>query len=83
MQMLGQSGVLSLLGMSVVFGFLIILVITVTVMGKIVHALGLDKDIVQAPNTAAGQAGKSTAIAAAITAAVTEYQKNEKGVKNA
>jgi oxaloacetate decarboxylase gamma subunit len=82
-EMLGQSGVLSLLGMSVVFGFLIILVIAVTVMGKIVHALGMDKDLVQAPNTAAGGAGKSMAVTAAITAAVTEYQKNEKGVKNA
>lgn len=82
-EMLGQSGVLSLLGMSVVFGFLIILVIAVTVMGKIVHALGADKDLVKAPDAAAGAAVKSTAVAAAITAAVTEYQKNEKGVKYA
>jgi len=82
MEMLGQSGVLSLLGMSVVFGFLIILVIAVTIMGKIIHALGADKDLVKAPN-AAGQAAQSTAVAAAITAAVTEYQKNEKGVKYA
>jgi len=39
MDMLGQSGVLSVLGMSVVFGFLIIMVISVTLMGKVVHAL--------------------------------------------
>ena len=88
MDMLGQSGVLSLLGMSVVFGFLIIMVISVTLMGKIIHALGLDKDVTQ-PRAQGGQfnagssAAKSTAVAAAITAAVTEYQKNEQGGKNA
>ena len=89
MDMLGQSGVLSVLGMSVVFGFLIIMVISVTLMGKIVHALGADKDVTQPPRQQGGQftagssAAKSTAVAAAITAAVTEYQKNEQGGKNA
>jgi len=82
--MLGQSGTLSLLGMGVVFGFLLIMVIAVTLMGKIIHALGADKDIAQAPGVSGGAsaAAKSTAVAAAITAAVTEYQKNE-GVHNA
>ena len=85
MDMLGQSGTLTLLGMGVVFGFLCIMVIAVTAMGKIVHALGADKDITQ-PLVAAGGASaaavKSTAVAAVITAAVAEYRKNE-GVKNA
>ena len=83
MDMLGQSGTLTLLGMGVVFGFLCIMVIAVTAMGKIVHALGGDKDSAQ-PARASGAAAavKSTAVAAAITAAVTEYRKNE-GVKNA
>ena len=75
--MLGQSGTLSLLGMGVVFGFLFIMVIAVTLTGKIVHALGADKDTTQAPKPAAGTAAKSTAVAAAITAAVNEYRKNE------
>ena len=87
MDMLGQSGILSVLGMSVVFGFLLIMVIAVTIMGKIVHAVGADKGAAQPPKPQGGQfassAAKSTAVAAAITAAVTEYQKNQEGVKHA
>ena len=87
MDMLGQSGILSVLGMSIVFGFLLIMVIAVTIMGKIVHALGADKGTMQPPRPQGGQlaspAAKSTAVAAAITAAVTEYQKNEEGGKHA
>ncbi|MDR2661862.1 MAG: OadG family protein [Treponema sp.] len=75
--MLGQSGVLSLLGMGVVFGFLIIMVIAVTLAGKTIHALGADKDISRSPKPSAGPGGtaQTTAVAAAITAAVTEYRK--------
>ena len=84
MEMLGQSGVLSVLGMSVVFGFLIIMVVSVTLMGKIVHALGVDKDVTQSPKSVTGtSAANSTAITAAISAAVTEYQKNIEGGKHA
>jgi oxaloacetate decarboxylase gamma subunit len=68
-EMLGQSGVLSLLGMGVVFGFLVILIIMVTVAGKIIHALGVDKAAV------AGAAGNNAEVTAAITAAVSEYRK--------
>jgi oxaloacetate decarboxylase gamma subunit len=82
--MLEQSGVLTLLGMGIVFGFLIILIVSVTVMGKIIHALGVDKDVAGTPasGSASGSAGasgaaKATAVAAAITAAVTEYRKTE------
>ena len=89
MDMLGQSGVLSVLGMGIVFGFLLIMVIAVTLMGKVVHALGADKDVTQPPRSQGGQlaagtsAAKSTAVAAAIAAAVTEYQKNAEGGKHA
>ena len=88
MDMLGQSGVLTVLGMGIVFGFLLIMVIAVTVMGKVVHALGADKDVTQPPRSQGGlaagtSAAKSTAVAAAITAAVTEYQKTEEGGKHA
>ena len=82
MDMLGQSGVLTVLGMGVVFGFLIIMVIAVNLTGMIIHAIGVDKDAGQPP-APAGTAAKSTAVAAAITAAITEYRKNEEGVKNA
>jgi oxaloacetate decarboxylase gamma subunit len=75
--MLGQSGVLTLLGMGVVFGFLVIMVICVSIMGKIIHALGADKDIITPEsNVSASSPAKTTAVAAAITAAVAEYQKD-------
>ncbi|MDR2245741.1 MAG: OadG family protein [Treponema sp.] len=80
-EMLGQSGVLTLLGMSVVFGFLVIMIISISLASKVVHALGWDK----AAGESAGQgaaagavpakAAAKTAVAAAITAAVTEYRK--------
>jgi oxaloacetate decarboxylase gamma subunit len=78
-EMLGQSGVLTLLGMGIVFSFLIILIISVTIAGKIIHALGADKDAGAAPaagtGSSGGGTGKTTAVAAAITAAVNEYRK--------
>jgi len=37
-EMLGQSGVLTLLGLGVVFGFLIIMVIVINLTGKIISA---------------------------------------------
>ena len=85
MDMLGQSSTLTLLGMGVVFSFLCIMVIAVTLMGKIVHAVGADKDLTQPPKAVSGTStvSKTTAVAAAITAAITEYRKNEEGVKNA
>jgi oxaloacetate decarboxylase gamma subunit len=86
-EMLSQSGVLTLLGMGIVFSFLFIMIICVTAMGKIIHALGMDKDVaasgagIGAPSSGA-KAAKSTAVAsamtaAAITAAVNEYRKTE------
>jgi oxaloacetate decarboxylase gamma subunit len=81
-EMLGQSGVLSLLGMGVVFGFLVILIIAVSLAGKVFHTLGLDKDV-RAPVRPAVSAGPSTAaktaaVTAAIRSAVAEYRKDER-----
>jgi oxaloacetate decarboxylase gamma subunit len=76
--MLGQSGVLTLLGMAVVFGFLIIMIISISLVGKLIHALGADKDVMTPPKTAAPQGGSKAgggAVTAAISAAVNEYQK--------
>jgi oxaloacetate decarboxylase gamma subunit len=74
--MLGQSGVLTLLGMGIVFSFLILLIICVSLMGKIIHALGADKDVAApAAGTVSSGGAKTTAVAAAITAAVNEYRK--------
>jgi oxaloacetate decarboxylase gamma subunit len=80
-EMLGQSGVLTVLGMGVVFGFLIIMIITITWAGKLIHALGWDKDVEASAGTgvtggtAPAKAVAKTAVTAAITAAVTEYRK--------
>ena len=78
-EMLGQSGVLTVLGMGVVFGFLIIMVFCVSVMGKVIHALGADSDVAAPAAGNSGQASspaKSAAVTAAITAAVNEYRKD-------
>jgi oxaloacetate decarboxylase gamma subunit len=79
-EMLEQSSVLTLLGMGIVFSFLVILVVCVSVMGRIARTLGAGKDagVSPAPGGSSGSNGaaKATAVAAAITAAVNEYQKN-------
>jgi oxaloacetate decarboxylase gamma subunit len=76
--MLGQSGALTLLGMSVVFSFLAIMIICVTLTGKIIHAIGADKDLRKAAPASAPEGGQDNAgaVTAAITAAVAEYQKD-------
>jgi oxaloacetate decarboxylase gamma subunit len=85
-EMLGQSGVLTLLGMSVVFGFLAIMIICVSLTGKLIHAIGADKDVIPAAAPAFATEGNlvnsvnretnTGAVTAAIAAAVAEYQKN-------
>jgi oxaloacetate decarboxylase gamma subunit len=77
--MLEQSGVLTLLGMGIVFSFLVILIIAVSLVGKLIHAIGADRDSGQ-PAKAPGKAppadsGNTGAVTAAISAAVSEYQK--------
>jgi oxaloacetate decarboxylase gamma subunit len=80
-EMFGQSAVLTLLGMGVVFGFLVIMIITISAAGKIIHTLGWDKDLQKQPVKAQGLAAapvggvQNAAITAAISAAVTEYRK--------
>ena len=72
--MLGQSGLLTALGMCVVFSFIIILIICMTIMKTVIHALKLDKeaptDTPKASAPAATAAGNDGAIIAAIAAAV-------------
>jgi oxaloacetate decarboxylase gamma subunit len=75
--MLGQSGVLTLLGMGIVFGFLVTMIIAITLAGKIIHGLGVDKDgTAGTPSSAKSAAGNSAPVTAAISAAVNEYRKN-------
>jgi oxaloacetate decarboxylase gamma subunit len=77
--MLEQSGSLTLLGMGIVFSFLIILIICVSLAGKLINALGAGKDLGQPPKAPAGggsAAGAGNgAVTAAISAAVNEYRK--------
>jgi oxaloacetate decarboxylase gamma subunit len=79
-EMFGQSGILALLGMGIVFSFLIILIVFMTLVAKTIHALGWDADV-QAPKqvsaaAAAGAPTNNAAVIAAVSAAVNEYRKN-------
>ncbi|GMO37513.1 MAG: hypothetical protein Ta2F_13750 [Termitinemataceae bacterium] len=77
-EMFGQSGVLTLLGMAVVFSFLIILVFSITALGTVMRKLGLDKDEKPASSSAAASATSAVfdgAVTAAIGAAIKEYRK--------
>ena len=81
MEMLGQSGVLTVLGMGVVFSFLIIMIFAITGVGKIINALKLNKELMPQALAAAPSAsvsGNSASVTAAISAAVSEYRKSNK-----
>jgi oxaloacetate decarboxylase gamma subunit len=79
-EMLEQSGVLTLLGMGVVFSFLIILIFAITGVGKIINALKLNKELMPQALAAVPSASvvSSNAVTAAISAAVNEYRKSLK-----
>jgi oxaloacetate decarboxylase gamma subunit len=77
--MLGQSGILTLLGMAIVFSFLIVMIVSITLVGKLLHALGADKDVrLSAAPKSGGASGTPGAVTAAISAAVAEYGKSRK-----
>jgi oxaloacetate decarboxylase gamma subunit len=76
LEMFEQSAILTLLGMTMVFAFLWIMVICVTWVGKIVHALGLDKDVRPESETTKS-VNTGTPEIAAIAAAITEYRRKE------
>ena len=74
-QMLGQSGILTLLGMGVVFSFLIIMIVCMYALHAVLHALKLDKDEPQkasasAPAASASSAVDQKAVVAAIAGAL-------------
>ena len=74
-EMFGQGGLLTLLGMCVVFSFIIILIICMTALKAVVHALKLDKEApVESTGSAAAPAAAKDdgAVVAAIAAAVRE-----------
>ena len=77
-EMFAQSGVLTILGMGVVFLFLIIMICSISVVCRIINALGKDKNLAAAAAVSPGISGSAKAgeITAAITAAINEYRKD-------
>lgn len=77
-QMLGQSAILTLLGMGVVFSFLVILIFAMKLVEKLVKAFKLDQEeqqtVTAAPGAVQGSANQS-AVAAAVAAALREKTK--------
>ncbi|MDR3283908.1 MAG: OadG family protein [Treponema sp.] len=71
-EMLGQSGILTVLGMGVVFSFIVIMIIAMGLMKKLVHALKLDVNPAAAPAIAAASVAvkDDKAVIAAIAAAL-------------
>jgi oxaloacetate decarboxylase gamma subunit len=73
--MFTQSGALALLGMAVVFMFLIIMIVVISLAGRVIHALGVTNGgLAAVPAGAAASCGVDDAVAAAITAAVRSYR---------
>jgi oxaloacetate decarboxylase gamma subunit len=75
--MLEQSGALTLLGMGVVFSFLIIMIFAISGMGKIINRSVREKEGMPAVSTAQ-KTGIDAGVTAAISAAVNQYRKNNK-----
>ena len=72
-EMLQQSGILTLLGMGIVFIFLFILVLVISQFGRIINRNIPDKNGVL---PVLSDTANKPEIVAAISAAVTEYRKN-------
>ncbi|MFI3258430.1 MAG: OadG family protein [Spirochaetales bacterium] len=76
-EMLGQSGILTLLGMGVVFSFLVILILCISLTSKLIRALKLDKneESVNGVGSSNATGTQNNAIIAAIAAAVRQKQR--------
>ncbi len=80
-EMLNQSIILTLLGMAVVFSFLVIMILAMTLLHSVLHALKLDtippdapEKGSQAPSVQMKPASDSGTVVAAITAFLKEKQ---------
>jgi oxaloacetate decarboxylase gamma subunit len=75
-EMLGQSGILTLLGMGVVFFFLIILILAMNLLHAVLHGLHLDKTEKKddTSSVSAAPAANNDAVVAAIATAVHEKE---------
>jgi oxaloacetate decarboxylase gamma subunit len=72
-EMFEQSAILTVLGMTVVFAFIWLMIICVNGFARLVHKIGLDKDTPEKGACAGGSIAPE--VVAAISAAVTEYRK--------
>lgn len=79
-QMLGQSGLLTLLGLGVVFSFLIILILSMYALHGVLHLFKLDQDKTADTPAATGSASTvkadEKAVVAAIAAAIRDKTLN-------
>ena len=78
-EMLGQSGILTLLGMGIVFGFLILMIAVISLAGKIINRTDTGSGSSAAYRTETSTAAPiqtDEKISAAISAAITEYRKS-------
>ena len=76
-QTLDQAGVMALVGMGVIFGFLLILFSRVSAKGKAAREKKLNTAAPEGPPSfQPGVTVNNAALTAAITAAVNEYRKN-------
>lgn len=64
-QMLGQSGLLTLLGMGVVFSFLVIMILCMTLLRVCIHTLKLDKEEPKPTPVQSSSAGSAPSVSAA------------------
>ena len=82
LEMLKESAALAGLGISVVFSFLILIVIFITLAGKIINAFDSGKNVKPQDTKLAETTVKkeeNDSVIAAITAAVNEYRKGISG----
>jgi len=72
MEMLGQSAILTVLGIGVVFFFLIVMIICMNILHAVLHALKLDEEKKEVQNQISQPAAASNngSIVAAIAAAL-------------
>jgi len=76
-EMLSQSAILTLLGMGVVFAFLIIMIFCMGIMRKVISALKLDRDNTEQAGTPTVSSSKETnSIIAAIATALHDKKTN-------
>jgi sodium pump decarboxylase gamma subunit len=74
-EMFAQSGALALLGMTVVFIFLIIMVVVFLLAGRVIYAFESNSNSREAGVTGVSTGGIDGEIVAAITVAVKAYHK--------